>query len=274
MANDRDYLLGTHDEEIARLGLQHNVWRPKVLDAWRRAGFGPGQLLLDIGSGPGYASLDLADTVGSTGRVIALDRSRRFLDHLAQRCAARGIDNVLTTEVDLDRDPLPGVQADGAWCRWVFAFVSRPRDLLARIAGALRPGGVLVAFEYFHYETWRLAPRVREVEEFVEHLVAGWRATGGEPDIALDLPAWMHELGLELRSIRPIIDIVKPGSVAWGWPSSFIDVNLRRQVDAGTLSEERAAEIARAFVDAERRPESLMILPGVAEMIAVKSTNS
>jgi hypothetical protein len=35
---DRDYVLCTHDEEIARLGLQHAVWRPRVLDAWRRAG--------------------------------------------------------------------------------------------------------------------------------------------------------------------------------------------------------------------------------------------
>ena len=38
MSEERDYLLGTHDAEVQRLGLQHRVWRPRVLDAWRRAG--------------------------------------------------------------------------------------------------------------------------------------------------------------------------------------------------------------------------------------------
>lgn len=35
---ERDYVLGTDDEEIERLGLQHLVWRRPMLDAWRRAG--------------------------------------------------------------------------------------------------------------------------------------------------------------------------------------------------------------------------------------------
>src|SRR6266571_4712358 len=35
MKKERDYVLGTHDEEISRLGLQHRVWRPVVLECWR-----------------------------------------------------------------------------------------------------------------------------------------------------------------------------------------------------------------------------------------------
>ena len=73
---ERDYVLGTHDDEIVRLGLQHRVWRARTHDAWRRAGFTIGQTLLDVGCGPGYASLDLAELVGPTGRVVAIDRSR------------------------------------------------------------------------------------------------------------------------------------------------------------------------------------------------------
>ena len=30
---ERDYVLGTHDDEVMRLGLQHRVWRPRALDA-------------------------------------------------------------------------------------------------------------------------------------------------------------------------------------------------------------------------------------------------
>ena len=53
MAAERTYFLGTHDEELERLGLQHRVWRPTVLDCWRRAGIGPGSKVLDVGAGPG-----------------------------------------------------------------------------------------------------------------------------------------------------------------------------------------------------------------------------
>src|SRR5262249_62306842 len=87
---DRDYVLGTHDEEIARLGVQHRVWRPKMLDAWRRAGFGAGMTIADIGCGPGYAALDLADVVGPSGRVIAIERSRRVLDAPRSQARRRG----------------------------------------------------------------------------------------------------------------------------------------------------------------------------------------
>ena len=76
MTKERDYVLGTHDKELARLGLQHRVWRPVVLDCWQRAGITVGKRVLDIGSGPGYAAVDLAKIVGQTGEVVAIERSK------------------------------------------------------------------------------------------------------------------------------------------------------------------------------------------------------
>src|SRR5258706_12182820 len=104
MAIERDYVLGTHDEEIARLGVQHGVWRALVLAAWRRAGFAAGQTIVDLGCGPGWAALDLADVVGPAGRVIAVDRSRRFLDALPAAARARRGSPISIEGRDLD-DP-------------------------------------------------------------------------------------------------------------------------------------------------------------------------
>src|SRR5213075_1982728 len=99
---ERDYVLGTHDDEIARLGLQHRVWRPRALDAWRRAGFTELLTLLDVGCGPGYASLDLAEIAGPRGRVVAVDRSARFLDALRSAAVRNGLVNITTRQLDLD----------------------------------------------------------------------------------------------------------------------------------------------------------------------------
>src|SRR5574341_2357266 len=104
MSRDRDYVLGTHDDEISRLALQHRVWRPRALDAWRRAGFTVGQTLLDIGCGPGHASVDLAGIVGPSGRIVAIDRSRRFLDALEATRLQRDLDNITTLELDLNAE--------------------------------------------------------------------------------------------------------------------------------------------------------------------------
>src|ERR1051326_4692170 len=114
---DTDYIFGTHEEELERLGLQHRVWRPRVMDAWKRARFTKGQTIIDVGSGPGFAALDLAELVGPEGRIIALERSERFIDALKGAAEARGLRNIETYRVDLDTDPLPDIKADGVWAR-------------------------------------------------------------------------------------------------------------------------------------------------------------
>jgi SAM-dependent methyltransferase len=267
---DRDYVFGTHDEEIARLGLQHRVWRPRATDAWRRAGFTSGQTLLDVGCGPGLATIDLAEIVGPRGRIVAIDRSRRFLDAVEASARSRGLDNIATHEADLDEGALPGVAADGAWIRWVLAFVKAPRQLLNRIAAALKPGAVLVVHEYFHYATWRFVPRSKAQEEFVTVVTEAWRAEGGEPDVGHDLPVWLGELGFEIRSLLPIVDVIRPTDYAWQWPKSFVEVGVRRLVDLGRLSPESAAIVSKEFAALEAAPHTLMITPAVMEILAVK----
>lgn len=268
MSPERDYILGTHDEEIERLGLQHRVWRPRALDAWRRAGFTLGQTILDIGCGPGYASLDLAEIVGPAGRVISIDRSRRFLDALELARSQRGMTNITTLESDLDTPKLPLLEAHGAWCRWVLAFVKNPRDLLVQIAVAMRPGGVLAIHEYFDYRTWRYAPRSPELEEFVSIVMDSWRASGGEPDIALELPRWLADAGFDIIGLKPIIDIVPRSNFVWEWPTSFIEVGIRRLVDLGRLTADRGRAIVEAIKERGNQPHQMMITPAVLEIIA------
>ena len=270
MKQERDYVLGTHDEEIERLSLQHRVWRPRASDAWRRAGFSVGQTLLDIGCGPGYASLDLAEIVGPSGKVVAIDRSRRFLDALDAAKRARNLANITTFELDLDEGELPAREADGTWSRWVFAFVKNPRALLNRVAASLKSGGSFVAHEYFDYSTWRVTPRSEEFEEFVRIVTETWRESGGEPDIGLSLPLWLEEAGFETKSLRPIIDVIPPSNFVWQWPKAFIDVGLKRLVDLGRMTQDQSQSVLKAFTATEATPHALLVTPAVLEIIAVR----
>ncbi|HKY31028.1 MAG TPA: methyltransferase domain-containing protein [Candidatus Polarisedimenticolia bacterium] len=267
---EKDYVLGTHDEEIERLGLQHRVWRPRVLDAWRRAGLTLGQTIVDVGCGPGFSTLDLAGITGPAGRVVAVDRSRRFLAALEEARRQRGIGWIEAHEQDLDLRELPVTGADAAWSRWVLAFVKDPHVLVERIARALRPGGTFVSHEYVDYGTWRFMPRSESFERFVALVMEVWRESGGEPDIGLDLPGRLQELGFEVRSTRPLIEIVPPSSYVWHWPRSFVQVGLRRLVDLGRIGAGQAAEVEAEFAARQQTPGTLMITPLVLETIAVR----
>jgi SAM-dependent methyltransferase len=265
---ERDYVLGTHDEEVERLGLQHRVWRPRAIAAWQRAGFTVGQTLMDLGCGPGHASIDMAEMVGPQGHIVAIDRSRRFLDSLAARAQGRGLANIETFELDLDEAALPVLEADGAWGRWVLAFLRHPRELLARVHGTLRPGGALVLHEYVHYETWRMAPRCPALEEFVGLVVESWHDSGGEPDVGLELPRWLETLGFEIQHLEPVVNVVRPSDYAWHWPRAFIESGMRRLVTLGKLGRDRAREMQRAIEAASAEPHTWMVLPTSLEIVA------
>ncbi len=265
-----DYVLGTHDEELNRLGLQHSVWRPTALACWQRAGITRGSQILDIGCGPGFATIDLAEIVGDKGRVTAVERSARFVEATERACATKGFKNVDVHNLDLMTEPLPVQGFDAAWIRWVACFVSNPAKLVSSIASALRPGGVAVFHEYIDYSTWKLAPPSPFVEEFVQHVMQSWRQTGGEPDIARSLPSMLSESGFAIRETRPHVFCTRPSDYIWQWPAAFLDINLNRLLELGLVDDDWVSSVRQAMVRAEANPESLMVTPMVLEIVAEK----
>jgi len=268
MSAEQDYVLGTHDEEVERLGVQHRVWRARMLDAWRRAGVSAGSRVVDVGAGPGFATIDLAQIVGPAGEVLAVERSARF--HAAARAAqaALGLRNIRTCALDLMTDPIPGSGFDVAWCRWVASFVSDPARLVASIRAALRVGGHVVFHEYADYASWRVAPRRPAVEAFVADVMASWRASGGEPDVALALVGMLNRGGFRITHAEPIVFAARPADFVWRWPASFVESNLRRLAELGRVDAAWCARVQAEWAAAEADAGSMLLTPMVLEIVA------
>ena len=270
MVTERDYVLGTHDEEVARLGLQHRIWRPVVLNCWQKAGITIGSRVLDVGAGPGYAATELAEIVGPAGKVVAVERSSNFLRALKERCRARSLDNVDIHELDLMTDNLPEGPYDFSWCRWVASFLTDPALLIRKLAGVMRPGSVAIFHEYGHYLTWRFIPRLPNQERFAQEVKASWAAAGGKADVALDLPPYLVQSGFAMRSVLPRIYCVGPNDYMWQWPASFIGIGLARLQELGRIDAAFADKVTEEVNQAGTSPDSLLITPLVLEIVAEK----
>lgn len=269
-APEKDYILGTHREEIERLGLQHRVWRPYAWECWRTAGVTAGSRVVDLGAGPGYATIDLAEIVTNEGEVFAIERSSHFLDQARERCHQRDLGHVRFQQADVMLDDLEPSGMDAVWCRWVASFVSDPNLLIQKVAGMLRPGGHAMFHEYFDYAPWRVAPRRPALEEFTRLVMQSWRDADGDPDVAVTMPPMLRDAGLDVVHKRPIVFAIGPDDYRWQWPKAFIKSGLDRLVSLGVTDEDFANEVRREFALAESDPTTIMMTPIVLEIIAQK----
>src|SRR5262245_59881024 len=100
MAN-REYVLGTGSDQLTRLGLQNRLWSDAAHAAWKQARIRPGQRVLDVGCGPGYAAFDLAQIVTSTGAVVGLDESESFVAWVREQARTRGLPQLTAHAADV-----------------------------------------------------------------------------------------------------------------------------------------------------------------------------
>ncbi len=103
-------------------------------------GIEPGDRVADLGAGGGYFTFRLADAVGSTGRVYAIDVDPDMVDYLRQR-AADGYRNVEVIQAATDDPGLPAESIDLLFTCNTYHHLADRADYFARAKAALRPGG-------------------------------------------------------------------------------------------------------------------------------------
>jgi len=149
-------------EESFRKDLSHITWdevfarqvqRAALVEDWLTAiGVKPGDRVLDVGAGPGYVSLVVADRVGPDGLVYAVDRSSEALAYLERLQGERGVSQIRRVVADaatLQPGSLDGV--DAALITMILHHTDDPARLLGNVA-RLMPGGALGAVAEFHPE--------------------------------------------------------------------------------------------------------------------------
>ena len=163
-------------------GLRDDVYRRPLATALERLGLSNGWRCVDVGAGGGDVSVALAEAVGRTGRVYAVDADPLARDEAARAAAAHSQVLVLTQAGEDLSLPEP---VDLAFCRFLLLHVVEPAVVLGRMAQAVRPGGWVVA-----QEPVTSAGRVGGVALSMPDAL--------HPDVGAFLPALVRDAGLEL----------------------------------------------------------------------------
>lgn len=108
----------------------------------------PGEVVADIGAGTGYFSRALAQRVGRTGRVLAVDIQPEMLTLLTNTSTRLGLTNIVPV-LGTEQDPrLPAAAVDLVLMVDVYHEFEFPEEMMQAICRALKPGGRVVFVEY------------------------------------------------------------------------------------------------------------------------------
>ncbi|SRR6478735_5332329 len=191
----------------------------------------PGQSLLDVGSGPGTITADLARLV-APGRVTALETSPEILAHTRTgvEAAGVGVDYLIG---DVQRLDLPDHSFDVVHAHQVLQHVADPVVALRELVRVCRPGGV-VAVRDADYGAFTWYPVNPGLERWLALYRELARRNGGEPDAGRRLLGWAHAAGCERVAATASTWCYADDAAraAWGldWAERILDSSVAEQL--------------------------------------------
>lgn len=204
----------------------------------------PGLDVLDVGSGPGTITVDLAERV-SPGRVTALETSDAAADLTRAEAERRGCGSVDVMVGDVHALDLPDASFDVVHAHQVLQHVADPVTALREMIRVCRPGGV-VAVRDADYGGFAWYPSSPGLELWSTLYCAAARANGGEPDAGRRLPAWARAAGADTVTVSSSTWCYADPASRGEWGSMWAD-----RITGSTIAEQLRGSGAASQSDLE-----------------------
>jgi ubiquinone/menaquinone biosynthesis C-methylase UbiE len=194
------YALGYTTAEHDRLIRQAARIEPILERLFREAGIGPGQRVLDVGSGMGDVSMLAARLVGPSGEVVGIERDASSIALAKARVAEAGFRNVSFTRTDATQI-ISDKPFDAAVGRFILMFLPDPAAVLRSLAGLVRPGGVLAFQEPSWLPFLALASPLSLWSKVVSLIHEIFIRSGVHVEMGPDLYRTFQEIGLPAPNV-------------------------------------------------------------------------
>jgi arsenite methyltransferase len=108
----------------------------------------PGETVADLGAGSGYFTFRLAQHVGETGRVYAVDVNPEMIVHLNRRARELKARNVVAMLAAPDDPLLPDASVDRFFVCDTWHHIDNHPHYLGLLKRMLKPGGQIVMIDF------------------------------------------------------------------------------------------------------------------------------
>lgn len=131
------------------------MWESPGRDDWQNPeqvvaalGLKAGDRVADLGSGGGYFTFPMAEEVGPSGRVYAVDIEQSLLAYIAEQAEERGLPQIETILAPKDGLGLPDDSLDLIFLSNVFHHLPDPTEYFRRARPILRNGGRIAIVDF------------------------------------------------------------------------------------------------------------------------------
>jgi SAM-dependent methyltransferase len=246
--SDVDYVFSQNKDARERIRLEalqtvHDPVTRRLLD---QIGLGLGSMCAEIGAGAGSIAQHMAEAVGPSGRVVALDLDPRFLDQTAMPPLEVRRGDVLDPAV------LEPAAYDFIHARFLLVHLAQPIRALRNIVRALKPGGVLLAEEPDFHAAGSGNGRVAvcgAVDSVNRAVLTMYRDLGRDPRFGLKLPAVMQEVGLTIVRTEATASFTPGGSDIALMMAASVDHLRQRLTSTGVADDEQIDQYRAAASD-------------------------
>lgn len=229
----------------------------------------PGQSLLDIGSGPGTITADLARIV-APAVVTALEATSEAIALTRAELTARGIEATYVVG-DVHRLEAPDRTYDVTHAHQVLQHLSDPVRALREMGRVTRAGGVIAIrdADYAAFTWWPLLPELDQWLDLYRRLA---RHNGAEPDAGRRLLSWARAADLKIQQVTSTNwTYATPEDRRWWgglWADRITGSAIADQAIAlGWASEHDLARIADGWRRWAEEPDGFFIVPS-GELLA------
>jgi len=255
-ASNSSYALGYSEAEQGRLIRQATQLAPLTERFFRDAGIGPGQRVLELGSGMGDVAMLVARLVGPSGEVLGIERDADSIKIAKSRVAEAGLRNVSFSQSDISQLQKEN-RFDAAVGRFILQYIPDPVAVLKSLLASLRPGGI-IAFHEPHWQPYQDYLRSLPLSYACAAVARDiFKASGANPEMGFSLHSVFQQAGLAAPNMR--LEMIlgdQPGYTTWICDLLFSLLPKARQhgisLDAlgnlETLSQRVHAEITAANV--------------------------
>ncbi|HWG05885.1 MAG TPA: methyltransferase domain-containing protein [Beijerinckiaceae bacterium] len=215
----------------------------------------PGLSVLDVGSGPGHTTMELARRTGANGKVTGVDINADFVAAASRRARGGGL-NIEFVQSEFPPLPFPGGSFDRVFCKNVLEYVDSAAATVAEMARVAARGGIAAAIDSdWDMLALDLPAPARDRSERI--LAAAKSVALKQPKIGRMMFGLFREAGL--------VDVrteIFAGADTTGRSSPMMKASLARYaVDSGVITEAEVRAWLHDIDDAIAAGRFLFVLP-------------